>query len=392
MKDVYILGYKRTPIGNFRGVLSSFNVINLGVLAVKGLLLDFILDKNIITEIYMGCVLSAGVGQSPARQVALSSGLSYSVSSSTVNKVCGSGMESVIIAFNSLFNRNNNMIIAGGMESMSNAPYILNKSRLGYKFGHKNCIDHILVDGLEDAYTSSLMGVFAESIVEKYRFTRDEQDRFAMKSILKAYKGRTIGFFKNEIISIKVKRYKEIFNVFEDELIPIEYLNSISNLNSSFKENGTITAANSSSISDGAAVLLLSNYKSIKNYNFSPVARIVAYSCFANKPELFITAPVQSIKILLKKTGWKLNSIDAFEINEAFAIVTMIVIKELSIDPDKVNIFGGACALGHPLGASGTRIIVTLINVLNRINGKRGIAAICIGGGESTALAIEKIT
>ena len=390
MKEVYIIASKRTPLGAFKGSLSKVQTTELGSIALKAAINQSRINPKEINEVYMGCVLTAGLGQSPARQTTLKAGIPYNTPATTINKVCGSGMKAIMIAVESLQNRNKNIIVAGGMENMSNAPYLLPKIRFGYKLGHKQIFDHLMLDGLEDAYDKGLsMGFFAEKTAEKYSFSREEQDKFAEQSIIKAHKAQKKKYFLREIVPIIIKNNKNNMKCDEDELPSLDKLKKISSLLPAFKKNGTVTAANASSINDGAAVVILTNKKTIKQKGLHPLATIIACSTFATKPEQFTTAPIQAIKKVIKKAKWDLNSVDAFEINEAFAVVPMATIKELSIEKEKVNIFGGACALGHPIGASGTRIIVTLINILNQIKGKRGIASICIGGGEATAIALE---
>jgi len=391
MKNVYIIGAKRTPTGSFQGVFNRLSAIDLGSTAIASSLDQANIKNTHVNEVYMGCVLTAGLGQSPARQASIKAGIPVTTPSTTINKVCGSGMKSVIIATESLSINNENIIVSGGMESMSNAPYILKKARNGYRLGHEKVLDHIMIDGLEDAYNKGYsMGYIAEETAEKYNISRKEQDYFAEQSIIKAHNAKKNNSFKNEISPVQLINKKgEHVTVSEDEVVSISHLKKISRLKPVFKQNGTITAANSSSINDGAASLVLAGEEAVFKNRLRPMAKVVAFTTTAQDPSLFAISPIESVKKVAEKASWDLNSVDIFEINEAFAVVTIIAIKELRIDPSKVNIFGGACALGHPIGASGSRIIVTLINSLIKTKGKRGIASVCIGGGESTAIAIE---
>ncbi len=391
---VVIVGAARTPIGSFQGVFSNLKGPDLGSLAIKAAVDRSMINPQEIEEVIMGCVLSAGIGQSPARQAAIKAGLSKNVHCTTINKICGSGMKTVMLAVDSLLSGSCNIIVAGGLESMTNAPYILDKARVGYRLGHQQVKDHLFVDGLEDAYSGKLMGFFAEKTAEKYNFSRKQQDDFALISLQRAIKARDAGFFETdiEIVPIEVKSKKgEITLVKQDEgtfnIDPAK----IPLLKPAFQENGTITAANASSISDGAAALVLMRLSEANKKQIKPLAKILGSTSFAHEPEWFTTAPVGAIQELLKKLGWNVNTPDLYEINEAFAVVTMAAMQDLNISHEKVNVHGGACALGHPLGNSGTRIITTLLGALKNRKQRLGIASLCIGGGEATAIAIEVI-
>ncbi len=384
---IVIVSAKRTPIGNFQGCLQSLSATDLGAKAIQSAVTDSNISSDDIDAVIMGCVLPAGLRQAPARQAALGAGLPTHVGCTTVNKVCGSGMQSIIFAHDSLRSGNADIVVAGGMESMSNAPYLLPKARSGYRLGHQTVLDHLFYDGLEDAYEHKLMGHFAEQCAKKFNFSREDQDTFALNSVQKARDATTQGFFKDEIISVHVK--DQIISL--DEGPQTARPEKIPQLKPAFSEDGTITAANASSISDGAAALVLMTESQAKELNLSPLARLVAHSTYSQDPAWFTTAPIGAIEKLLQKTSWKLEDIDLFEINEAFAVVTLATMSSLNLDPSKVNIHGGACVLGHPLGASGARIVVTLIHALRTHSLKRGIAALCIGGGEATAVAVEII-
>ncbi len=378
--DIYIAGASRTPIGSFQGELSSYSATKLGSIAIRAAIERSGLTVNEPESVMMGCVLPAGLGQAPARQASIGAGIPPQVGCSTINKVCGSGMKTVMLAHDAIKAGTAEIIVAGGMESMSNAPYFLPKARKGYRMGHQQVIDHLLFDGLEDAYQpGKLMGEFAENCADKYHFSRETQDQYAVESFKRAIKAGAEGKFKAEIISVG--------DVSEDGCPRQGIIAKIGSLKPSFKSNGTITAASSSSISDGAAALVITS-DAIKT---KPLARIVAHSTHAQEPEWFSIAPIGAINALFKKTGWSVKDVDLFEINEAFAVVTLAAMKALNIPHEKLNIHGGACALGHPLGATGARIIVTLVHALIQNNLKRGIAALCIGGGEATAIAIERV-
>lgn len=388
--DIVIVSAKRTPHGNMLGDLSSLTASQLGAIANKAVLENTNIDAKNIDEIICGCVLQAGQGQAPGRQAALAAGIPNSVPVTTINKMCGSGMKAVMFGYDMIKAQSINTALCGGIESMSNAPYLLPRARQGYRLGHDKIYDHMFLDGLEDAYNKDqLMGVFAEKTAEKYHFSREEQDNFASVSVQRALDAQINSAFSQEIAPVTVKTRKGEVIVSKDEGPDPLKLEKISRLKPAFKKDGSVTAANSSSISDGASSLLLMNYKTAKSHSLSPLAKISGHASFAHEPEWFTTAPVSAIKLLLEKLSWKKEDIDLFEINEAFAVVTMAAIKDLELDPNKVNIHGGACALGHPIGASGARIIVTLIHALQ--TGQKGIASLCIGGGEATAIAIEKL-
>lgn len=390
-EEVVILGAKRTPMGAFQGAFSAVTATQLGSIAIQGALADATLSSSEIEKVLMGCVLPAGLGQAPARQAALGAGLPVSVPCTTLNKVCGSGMKAVMIAASDIRLKDVDVAIAGGMESMTNAPYLLDKARSGYRMGHKTILDHMLLDGLENAYDHLPMGLFAERTAQKYNFTREAQDAFAIASDLKAIKACEDGTFAAEITPVHLELGKVSINVTQDECPFKVKVDRIPSLRPAFEKDGTVTAANSSSISDGAAALVLSSRTYADQHKLKPRAVIRGYTSHAQEPEWFTTAPVKAIQKLLDSLGWTIEDVDLFEINEAFAVVTMAAIADLQIPPEKVNVHGGACALGHPIGASGARILVTLLNALEQKGLKRGIAALCIGGGESTAMAIERV-
>jgi acetyl-CoA C-acetyltransferase len=340
----------------------------------------------------MGCVLQAGQGQAPARQAALGAGLPQGVVCSTVNKMCGSGMKAVMLGHDLLLAGSADVVLAGGMESMSNAPYLLERARTGYRMGHGKVLDHMFLDGLEDAYDKGrLMGTFAEDCAQAYGFTREQQDAFAIASLTRAQKAIAEGRFAGEIVAVEAKSGRDLVTVASDEQPPKARLEKIPTLKPAFREGGTVTAANASSISDGAASLLLMRLSEAEKRGLTPLARIAGHASFAQAPNLFTTAPVGSIQRLLARTGWSLNEVDLFEVNEAFAVVPMVAMRDLDISHDKLNVHGGACALGHPIGASGARVLVTLLNALTQYDLKRGVASLCIGGGEATAVAIERM-
>lgn len=389
MKQVFIYEAKRTPMGSFMGELSSQTTVDLGVAAVKGVLGS--IDHSAVQEIALGCVLPAGLGQAPARQVAIQSGLSNHTIASTVNKVCGSGLKAVMMIADSIQLGRINVGIAGGMESMSNAPYLLPKVRYGYKYGHTQLIDHMAFDGLEDAYESGVsMGVLAERLAEKYAFSREAQDAYALASTSKAQAAMGSGAFSTEIVPVTIVG-RTPFTMEHDEGPRKAKPDKIPQLKAAFKKDGTITAASASPISDGAAALLLGAEEAASILNLKPRAVIKAYTRYSHEPQWFTTAPVNAIKAALKSAEWSIDDVDLFEINEAFAVVPMAAIHDLNIPAEKVNINGGALVLGHPLGASGARVIVTLLNALERRNLKKGVAALCIGGGEGVAIAIERV-
>ena len=385
--SVIIASAQRTPIGNFQGSLQSLTATELGAAAIKAAIDKAQINTDKIDSVIMGCVLPAGVGQAPARQASRGAGVPDSVGCSTINKVCGSGMKALMFASDSISAGSAEVIIAGGMESMSNAPYLLPKARSGYRLGHQRALDHLFYDGLEDAYEHQLMGHYAELCAKKYQFSREDQDAFALSSVQRAREASSKGFFNAEITPITIK--EQIISL--DEGPQTARPEKIPQLKPAFSPDGTITAANASSISDGAAALVLMSDSYAQKLAVTPLAKIVAHSTHSQAPDWFTTAPIGAIEKLLQKTGWKMTDVDLFEINEAFAVVTLASIQSLQLDPARVNVHGGACVLGHPIGASGARIVVTLIHALRTRGAKRGIAALCIGGGEATAIAIELI-
>lgn len=388
--DIVIVAAKRTPMGAMLGSLSAFSAPDLGAMAHVSALKQAGLPPSEINEVISGCVLQAGIGQAPARQAALKAGIPNSTGATTINKMCGSGMKAVMLAHDLIKADPSLVVLASGMESMTNAPYLLAKARAGFRLGHGEIKDHMFLDGLEDAYNKgTLMGVFAEATASHYNFSREEQDEFAVNSMTKALKAIKDGSFKDEIATITLPTKKGDITIDTDEGPDESKLSKMSQLRPAFKADGTVTAANSSSISDGAASLIIMTAMSAKKRGLKPLARIVAHASHAHEPEWFTTAPVNAIKKVMTKAGWKQSDVDLYEINEAFAVVAMAAIKELELNPEQVNIHGGACALGHPIGASGARILVTLINALKQTGKKRGVAALCIGGGEATAMAIE---
>ena len=390
--DVVIVAAKRTPMGAMLGSLSTLSAPELGAIAHQAVLAQTGLNPAEIDEVISGCVLQAGIGQAPARQAAIKAGIPNSAGATTVNKMCGSGMKAVMLAHDLIKAGTANVILASGMESMTNAPYLLAKARAGYRLGHGEIKDHMFLDGLEDAYTKGqLMGCFAESTASHFQFTRAQQDDFARESMTKALSAIQSGAFTEEIVSIVLKNRKGEVTVNTDEGPDAAKLDKMSGLKPAFKADGTVTAANSSSISDGAASLIVMTANSAKKRGLQPIARIVSHASHAQAPEWFTTAPVDAINKVMSKAKWTPKEVDLYEINEAFAVVTMAAIQQLELNPEQVNIHGGACALGHPIGASGARILVTLIHALKHHGKKRGIAALCIGGGEATAMAIELI-
>lgn len=390
---IVIASYARTPMGSFQGGLSSVKATALGSVAVKAALERAGVRGEQIDQIIMGCVLPAGLGQAPARQAALGAGLPLSVTATTVNKMCGSGMQAAIMAFDALAAGSSDIIVAGGMESMSGAPYLLAKHRGGARIGHDTVSDSMYLDGLEDAYSpGKLMGVFAEEAAAAYQFSREAQDAYAVESLTRARRAVETGAFKREITAVEVSTRKGTEVVDTDEAPLKADLAKIPTLKPAFSRDGTVTAANSSSISDGAAALVITRASVAERQGLSVVARIVAHAAHAHEPGLFTTAPVPAIQKVLAKAGWSVGDVDLFEVNEAFAVVAMIAMKELSIPHDRININGGACALGHPIGASGARILATLLSALETKGAKRGVASLCIGGGEATAMAVELIS
>jgi len=392
MDPIVIVGMARTPMGGFQGDLSSLTAGDLGAAAISAALDRSGATADTVDEVIMGCVLSAGQGQAPARQAAIRAGLPLDAGALTVNKMCGSGMKATMLAHDLLIADSAKVVVAGGMESMSNAPFLLPKARGGYRMGHGQVIDHMFLDGLEDAYDKGrLMGTFAEDCAEAYQFTRDAQDRFALSSLTRAQAAIVEGRFAEEIVPVSVKNGKTKGVVSVDEQPGKARPDKIPTLKPAFREGGTVTAANSSSISDGAAALVVMRASEAERRGLTPLAAIVGHSSHGDLPSRFATAPIGAIRKLSEKIGWKPSEVDLFEVNEAFAVVTMAAMHDLNLPSEKVNVHGGACALGHPIGASGARILVTLLGALKSHGLKRGIASVCIGGGEATAIAIERI-
>ncbi len=389
---IVIVGAARTPMGGFQGALGGANAAALGGAAISAALEGAGVAADQVDEVLMGCVLPAGQGQAPARQAGFAAGLGEEVPATTLNKMCGSGMKTAMLAHDQLLAGNGTVLVAGGMESMTNAPYLLPKMRSGARLGHGEVVDHMFLDGLEDAYDKGrLMGTFAEDCAEKYQFTREDQDAYALKSLSNAVDAIESGAFDAEITPVTLKTRKGEVTVAVDEQPGNARPEKIPDLRPAFKKDGTVTAANASSISDGAAALVLMRESEAKARGVAPRARILGHASHAQAPGWFTTAPVPAAQKLLEKIGWAVDDVDLWEVNEAFAVVPMAFMAEMGIARDIMNINGGATALGHPIGASGTRIIVTLLNALERQGKSRGVAAICIGGGEGTALAIERV-
>ncbi|KWA71634.1 acetyl-CoA acetyltransferase [Burkholderia ubonensis] len=390
---IVIVGAARTPMGGFQGDLAAAMASELGAVAIRAALERAGVPADQVDEIVFGCVLPAGQGQAPARQAALKAGLPLAAGATTVNKICGSGMKAAMFAHDLLVAGSADVLVAGGMESMSNAPYLLPKARGGYRMGHGQVLDHMFLDGLEDAYDKGrLMGTFAEDCAAAYGFTRDAQDAFAIASLTRAQQAIASGQFAAEVAPVQVRAGKIDTVVSIDEQPGKAKLDKIPTLKPAFREGGTVTAANSSSISDGAAALVLMRRSEAQKRGLTPKAVIVGHSTYADKPALFPTAPVGALRKLSEKTGWALRDVDLFEINEAFAVVAMAAMRDLDLPHDKVNVHGGACALGHPIGASGARVMVTLLAALETHGLRRGVASLCIGGGEATAIAIERLS
>ena len=391
-ENIVITGMARTPMGAFQGTLKDASCAELGAASIRAALERSCVGADDVSETIMGCVLPAGQGQAPARQAALGAEMPLSVCCTTVNKMCGSGMKSAMLAHDLLLGGEERILVAGGMESMTNAPYLLPRARSGMRLGHGEVVDHMFLDGLEDAYDrGKLMGTFAEATAGRYGFSREAQDEFAIRSLTRAKKAIEEGIFKEEIVPVTIKGRKGDTVVETDETPLKANLEKIPTLKPAFAKDGTVTPANSSSISDGAAALVLMRESTAEKRGIRPIARILGHTEHAHEPAWFTTAPVTAIKKLLEKLEWNAGDVDLYEINEAFAVVTMAAISELELDPEKVNVHGGACALGHPIGASGARIIVTLLAALKHHGQRRGLASLCIGGGEATALAVELI-
>ncbi|MFT5209312.1 MAG: acetyl-CoA C-acetyltransferase [Flavobacterium sp.] len=389
MSEIYIVSGARTPMGGFQGSLQTLTGPELGSVAIKGAISRSGLTSDKIDEVIMGCVLPAGLKQGPARQAAIGADIPVETGATTINKLCGSGMKATMLAHDLIKAGTNNIMVSGGMESMTNAPYLMPKARAGYRMGHTEVLDSMFVDGLEDAETGRLMGSFAQDMADKYQMTREDMDAFAINSLIKAQDAISHGHLQAETVPVTVKTKKGKTIVTEDEQPGNANLEKIPQLRPAFKVDGSITAANASSISDGASALVLASEDALKEHKLVAVAKIKGHSTNSRHPSEFTIAPVGAIEKLLTKVGWSIEDVDLFEINEAFAMVTMVAIKDLGLDPSKVNIFGGACAQGHPIGSTGSRIIVTLMHALKTQGKKRGIAALCIGGGEATAVAIE---
>ena len=389
---IVIVSATRTPMGGFLGDFKDVTAATLGAAAIRAAVERARLGSEEVDEAVLGCVLAAGQGQAPARQAVLGAGLARGTPCSTVNKMCGSGMKAAMMAHDAILAGSARVALAGGMESMSNAPYLLERARSGYRMGHGRVLDHMFLDGLEDAYDKGrLMGTFAEDCAEKYGFTREQQDAYAITSLTRAQKAMGEGRFKDEIVAVTVKSGKELRAISEDEQPPKAKLDKIPTLKPAFREGGTVTAANASSISDGAAALVLMRLSEAEKRGLTPLAAIRGHASFADAPNLFPTAPVGAVERLMQRTGWAIGNVDLFEVNEAFAVVAMAAMRDLDIPHEKLNIHGGACALGHPIGASGARVIVTLLSALKQYDLKRGVASVCIGGGEATAIAVERL-
>lgn len=389
MSDIVIVSGARTPMGGFQGSLSSVPAVELGALAIREAVARAGIQPADVQEVIMGCVLPAGLKQGPARQASLGAGLPAATGCTTINKLCGSGMKAVMQAFDALKAGSNEVMVAGGMESMSNAPYIIEKARTGLRMGHGEIKDHMFLDGLEDARTGRLMGSFAQETADKYGITREEMDAYAIESLKRAQAAIQSGELASEIVPVTVTSRKGEVVVKDDEQPLTANLDKIPTLKPAFKKDGTITAANASSISDGASALVLMTAEEAAKRGLKPLAKIVAHATQSQDPSEFTIAPIGAMSNLFKKTGWSRDDVDLYEINEAFAMVTMLAMREHGLDHAKVNVYGGACAQGHPVGSTGSRLIVTLINALQRKGGKRGVASLCIGGGEATAVAIE---
>ena len=389
---VVIVGASRTPLGGFGGDLSPLSAPELGAVAISDAVTKSGIKITDVNEVIMGVVLPAGQGQAPARQASIGAGIPKAVGATTINKMCGSGMKATMLAHDNILSGSHEIMVAGGMESMSNAPYLLPDARSGMRMGHGQLKDHMFLDGLEDAYDKgTLMGVYAENTAEAYQFTRDAQDEFSITSLKRALLASENGYFSDEIVPITVQSRKAETVIKSDEQPRNARPEKIPELKPAFREHGTVTAANSSSISDGAAALILVRRSEAEKQGLTPLAAILGHATHAQDPEWFTTAPIEAINKVLEKASWNKDEVDLFEINEAFAVVTMAAMKDLGLSHDKVNVHGGACALGHPVGATGARIIVTLLHALSRYDLKKGVASLCIGGGEATAIAIERL-
>ncbi|MGH8131720.1 MAG: thiolase family protein [Steroidobacteraceae bacterium] len=390
--DVVIVSAKRTPIGAFLGALSPLTAVQLGGAAIKAAIETAGIGANEVQEVIMGCVLPAGLGQAPARQAALGAGVPSAVPATTVNKMCGSGLKAVMMAAEQIRAGTAELVLAGGLESMSNAPFLLPKARSGYRMGHGEVIDHMLRDGLQSPFDGKSMGCFADSTASKYNFTRAQQDAFATESVRRAMHALQIGEFDVEVTPLTVKGRRGDTVIARDETPGTCDVSKIATMKPAFSKDGTVTAASSSSISDGAAALVVMNAQTAAARGLKPLARVLAWASHAQEPEWFTTAPVGAIRKVLTQLSWKPHDADLYEINEAFAVVTMAAMRDIDIDPARVNVNGGACALGHPIGATGARLLTTLVHALRRRGGRRGIASLCIGGGEAVALAVEAMS
>jgi len=388
-QDVVIVSAKRTPIGAFQGALTPLTAVQLGAAAAKAAIAAAGIDAAELHEVIMGCVLPAGLGQAPARQAAVGAGVPVGVPCTTVNKMCGSGLKAVMLAADQIRAASAQVVLAGGLESMSNAPYLLPKARSGYRMGHGEILDHMFYDGLQSPFDGKAMGCFADSTASKYNFTRAQQDAFATESVRRATQALQGGEFDLEVTPLTVKGRKGETVIARDETPGTCDVSKIATMKPAFNKDGTVTAASSSSISDGAAALVLMSAAAARERGAKPLARVLAYASHAQEPEWFTTAPVGAIRKVLTQLGWKPHDADLYEINEAFAVVTMAAMRDIDIDHARVNVNGGACALGHPIGATGARILTTLVHALRRRGAKRGIASLCIGGGEAVALAVE---
>jgi acetyl-CoA C-acetyltransferase len=390
---VVIVGSARTPMGSFQGDLATLTAPEMGAVAIRATIERAGLKPEDVQEVIMGCVLPAGQGQAPARQASLGAGIPDAVGCTTINKMCGSGMKAAMLAHDLIAAGTNDIMVAGGMESMTNAPYLLDRARGGYRMGHGKVLDHMFLDGLEDAYDKGrLMGTFAEDCAQHYQFTREAQDAYAVTSLTRALKAVEDGTFDAEVVPTTVRTRKGEAQVTRDEQPGKAVPNKIGTLKPAFRPDGTVTAANSSSISDGAAALVLMRLSDAERRGLTPLAAIIGHATHAQAPNQFATAPIGALRRLAKRTGWALDDVDLFEINEAFAVVAMAAMRDLGLPHDKVNVHGGACALGHPIGASGARVMVTLLAALEKYDLKRGMASLCLGGGEATAIAIERLS
>ena len=390
---VVIVGSARTPMGSFQGDLATLTAPEMGAVAIRATIERAGLKPEDVQEVIMGCVLPAGQGQAPARQASLGAGIPDAVGCTTVNKMCGSGMKAAMLAHDLIAAGTNDIMVAGGMESMTNAPYLLDRARGGYRMGHGKVLDHMFLDGLEDAYDKGrLMGTFAEDCAQHYQFTREAQDAYAVTSLTRALKAVEDGTFDAEVVPTTVRTRKGEAQVTRDEQPGKAVPNKIGTLKPAFRPDGTVTAANSSSISDGAAALVLMRLSDAERRGLTPLAAIIGHATHAQAPNQFATAPIGALRRLAERTGWALDDVDLFEINEAFAVVAMAAMRDLGLPHDKVNVHGGACALGHPIGASGARVMVTLLAALEKYDLKRGMASLCLGGGEATAVAVERLS